>query len=598
MTHSSSHTFSVWAPAATAVGLVLDSPDADPVPMRPAGDGPGGRGWWTCDVAREEGRDYGFVLTGDDGETSAPRPDPRSTRQPHGVHGLSCVHTVDESRWTDHAWTGRQLAGSVIYELHVGTFSAEGTLDGAIAHLDELVELGVTTVEVMPLNAFNGEYGWGYDGVAWFAVHEPYGGPDAFQRFVDACHARGLAVCLDVVYNHLGPSGNYLPEFGPYVSASDGPWGSGMNLDGPDSGEVRRYILDNALRWFREFHVDALRLDAVHALHDGSAVHLLEELAVEVESLSTHLGRPLSLVAESDQNDPRLVTAREGGGYGLTGQWDDDVHHAVHASVSGERQGYYADFGSLEGLRAVLTGGFLHDGTWSSFRGRTHGRPLDTGRVPGSRLVAYTLTHDQVGNRAAGDRPSMNLSPAQQLAKAAIVLCSPFTPMLFQGEEWGAGTPFCFFTSHPEPELAEAVRQGRTREFAAMGWDPDTVADPQDPETFRRSTLDRSEQEREPHAGILATYRALLALRRAEPELSDPWLGAVRVESGTEAADDRWLVVHRGSLALVVNLGTEPCRVPVAGLPGPDAVLLASDAVADSGSVFCQAYGFAVVRTA
>ena len=475
--------------------------------------------------------------------------------------------------------------------MHVGTFSPGGTLTSAIEHLDELVELGVDMVEVMPLNAFNGEYGWGYDGVAWFAVHEPYGGPDAFQEFVDACHGRGLGVCLDVVYNHLGPSGNYLPEFGPYLSAADGPWGSGLNLDGPESGEVRRYIIDNALRWFDEFHVDALRLDAVHALHDGSAVHLLEELAVEVESLSTHFGRPLSLVAESDQNDPRLVTAREGGGYGLDGQWDDDVHHAVHAAVSGERQGYYADFGSLASLRQVLTGAFLHAGTWSSFRGRVHGRPVDVGRVPGSRFVAYTLTHDQVGNRAAGDRPSMTLSPAQQLAKAAIVLCSPFTPMLFQGEEWGARTPFCFFTSHPEPELAEAVRRGRTREFAEMGWDPATVADPQDPETFRRSKLDRSEQSRDEHAEILRTYRALIALRRAEPELSDPWLGSIHVETGTESPDDRWLVVHRGSLALVVNLGTEPCRVPLAG-----EAVVASGAVADADSVFCQAFGFAVVR--
>lgn len=579
--------FSVWAPSARAVGLVLDSAGAEPIPLRRAADG-----WWTSDLVREQGRDYGFVVTGDDDEVSPPRPDPRSPRQPNGVHGLSRVHRVDPSRWTDAGWTGRRLAGSVIYEMHVGTFSAGGTLTSAIEHLDELVKLGVDMVEVMPVGAFNGEYGWGYDGVAWFAVHEPYGGPDAFQEFVDACHARGLAVCLDVVYNHLGPSGNYLPEFGPYLSAADGPWGSGLNLDGEHSGEVRRYIIDNALRWFSEFHVDALRLDAVHALHDASAVHLLEQLTIEVEALSTHLGRPLSLIAESDQNDPRTVTAREGGGLGLDGQWDDDVHHAVHAAVSGERQGYYVDFGSLESLKQVLTGAFLHAGTYSAFRGRVHGRPVDVGRVPASRFVAYTLTHDQVGNRAAGDRPSMTLSPAQQLAKAALVLCSPFTPMLFQGEEWGAATPFSYFSSHPEPELAEAVRAGRRREFAATGWDPDEVADPQDPETFRRSVLDRSERAREPHAKILQVYRELIALRRAEPELSDPWLGAVHVEAGTEASDNRWLAVHRGSLALVVNLGTEPCRVPLAG----DAVL-ASGAVADDDSVFCQAFGFAVLRT-
>lgn len=579
--------FSVWAPHAREVGLVLDSPAADPVPMRRFTDG-----WWASEVRREAGRDYGFVVTGDDDNVGPARPDPRSARQPFGVHGLSRVHTVDPSSWTDTSWTGRRLAGSVIYEMHVGTFSADGTLTSAISHLDELVELGVDMVEVMPINAFNGEHGWGYDGVAWFAVHEAYGGPDAFQEFVDACHARGLAVCLDVVYNHLGPSGNYLPEFGPYLSAADGPWGSGLNLDGRDSGEVRRYIIDNALRWFSEFHVDALRLDAVHALHDASAVHLLEELAVATEALSTHLGRPLSLVAESDRNDPLTVTAREAGGLGLHGQWNDDVHHAIHAAVSGERQGYYVDFGSLDALHQVLEEAFLHAGTWSTFRGRVHGRPVDVGRVPGSRFIAYTLTHDQVGNRAAGDRPSMNLSPAQQLAKAAIVLCSPFTPMLFQGEEWGAGTPFSYFTSHPEPELADAVRTGRRREFAATGWDPDAVVDPQDPGTFLRSKLDRSEQSAEPHSEILRMYRELIVLRRSEPQLSDPWLGSVRVQTGTESPDDRWLVVHRGSLALVVNLGTEPCRVPVAG-----EALLASGAVPDTDSVFCQAFGFVVLRT-
>lgn len=601
MTSPRADTFSVWAPAAAAVGLVLDSPDAAPLPLHRVNGG-----WWVSDVPRENGRDYGYVVTRAvgrdannnnnqdqyDDESRTPLPDPRSMRQPYGVHGLSRVHEVDPTRWTDSGWTGRQLAGSVIYEMHVGTFSDVGTLTSAIDHLDELVSLGVDMVEVMPVNAFNGEYGWGYDGVAWFAVHEPYGGPDAFQAFVNACHVRGLAVCLDVVYNHLGPSGNYLPKFGPYLSAADGPWGSGLNLDGPDSGEVRRYIIDNALRWFAEFHVDALRLDAVHALHDASALHLLEELAVAVESLSAHLGRPLSLIAESDQNDPRTVTSREAGGLGLAAQWDDDVHHAIHAAVSGERQGYYADFGSLEALRQVLTRAFMHDGTYSSFRGRVHGRPVDVERVPGSYFVAYTLTHDQVGNRAAGDRPSMNLTPAQQLAKAALVLCSPFTPMLFQGEEWGAATPFCYFTSHLEPELAEAVRDGRRREFAAMGWDPALVADPQNPETFRSSTLDRSEQSAQPHARVLETYRALIALRRSEPELSDPWLGSVVVETGSASADDRWLVMHRGSLALAVNLGTEPCRVPVVG-----EVVLASDAVAEADSVFCQAFGFAVVRT-
>ena len=578
--------YSVWAPAAEAVGLVVGSPDADPVPMTPAGDG-----WWTSDVVAEAGTDYGFRLTDSGGHTGEARADPRSARQPDGVHGLSRVHGLDPAGWTDSAWTGRPLEGSVIYEMHVGTFSADGTLRSAIAHLDELVELGVEIVEVLPVNAFNGEYGWGYDGVLWFAVHEPYGGPDAVQEFVDACHARGLAVCLDVVYNHLGPSGNHLPEFGPYIRPGGSVWGDGLNLDGEGSGEVRRYVIDNALRWFEEFHVDALRLDAVHALHDSSALHVLEELAVATERMAAHLGRPLSLVAESDLNDPRLVTSRDGGGYGLTAQWDDDVHHAIHAAVSGERQGYYADFGSPETLRRALEGAFVHDGTYSSFRGRAHGRPVDRDRTPASRFVAYTLTHDQVGNRAGGDRPSMRLTPDQQLLKAALVLCSPFTPMLFQGEEWGAGTPWAFFTSHPEPELGEAVRQGRTREFAAMGWDPDEVADPQDPETFTRSKLDRGELARSPHREIREGYRALLALRREHAALTDPSLLSVAARTSDAGEDDRWIVVRRGDLELVANLGDRPCRVPASG----EALWSNAAAVTDEG-VDCEPYGCALVR--
>ena len=588
-TATPSATFSVWAPSAEAVGLVLHDRRATPVPMSRS-DG----GWWVSEVPRRPGTDYGFVLTRPDGTTTDPLPDPRSTRQPDGVHGLSRVHEVDRTRWTDHGWTGRQLAGSVVYEMHVGTFSEAGTLRSAVDHLDELVELGVDMVELMPVNAFNGEYGWGYDGVLWYAVHEPYGGPDALQQFVDACHARGLAVCLDVVYNHLGPSGNYLPEFGPYVVTGASAWGDGLNLDAEGADEVRAYIVDNAMRWFRDFHLDALRLDAVHALHDDSAVHILEELAAETDRLSAHLRRPLSLIAESDRNDPRTVTAREAGGLGLTAQWDDDVHHAIHAAVSGERQGYYADFGSLDCLSTVLTGAFWHAGTFSSFRGRIHGRPVDRGSLPGSRFVAYTCTHDQVGNRAAGDRPSQNLSTAQLLAKAAIVACSPFTPMLFQGEEWGAATRWAFFTSHPEPDLAEAVRSGRTREFAAMGWDPEQIADPQDLRTFLDSKLRRQEREQEPHRLIHHVYRELLSLRRRLPQLTDPALDRVRVTTGTEAPDDRWLALHRSEVILVVNLGTEPCRIPVSGRE----LLSHGATVTPDGTVSCEPFGFAVVRAA
>jgi len=517
-------------------------------------------GWWRADVDASPDSRYAFLL--DDSDT--PLPDPRSPRQPDGVHSPSQLHTLDESLWTDSRWTGRQLAGSVVYELHVGTFTPEGTFAAAVDKLDHLVALGVDFVELMPVNGFNGTHNWGYDGVLWYTVHEGYGGPDGLQTLVDACHARGLGVVLDAVYNHLGPSGNYLDRYGPYLAQGANTWGRSINLDGPDSGEVRRYIIDNALRWFREFHIDALRLDAVHALVDHTATHLLEDLAIETRRLSAHLRRPLTLIAESDLNDPRLITSRSAGGCGLDAQWDDDVHHAIHAAVSGERQGYYGDFGSMACLADTLRQGWFHAGTFSTFRGRTHGRPLDTRRTPASSLVTYTCTHDQIGNRAIGDRPGTYLDSGQLAVKAALVLCSPFTPMLFMGEEWGASTPFQFFTSHPEPELARATAEGRKAEFAEHGWSTDDVPDPQDPETFERSKLDWDELVREPHARLLDCYRSLLHLRRERAELTDPWLENLSVDYD-EAG--QWIVVHRGALRIACNLGAEPVTVPVGGSP-------------------------------
>jgi maltooligosyltrehalose trehalohydrolase len=473
--------------------------------------------------------------------------------------------------WSDGAWTGRQLPGSVLYELHVGTFTPEGTFDAAIERLDHLVDLGIDLVELLPVNAFNGEYNWGYDGVCWFAPHEAYGGPDGLKRFVDAAHARGLGVVLDVVYNHFGPSGAYAPLFAPYLSAAgSNPWGAAVNVDGPDSEEVRRYIIDSVLTWLRDYHIDGLRLDAVHALVDHNAVNILEQLAVEVESLSTHLRRPLSLIAESDLNDPKLITPREGGGYGLQAQWDDDVHHALHTVLTGEQQGYYADFGSLECLEAVLTGGFFHTGTWSSFRRRRHGRPVDRTRTPGHRFVAYLQNHDQIGNRAIGDRLSATLSPGMLRIGATLLLTSPFTPMLFMGEEWAASAPWQFFTSHPEPELAEAVRTGRRREFASHGWAEAEVPDPQDPATFARSKLDWDERGKPGHAELLDLYRRLIALRRRRPDLSDPRLDRVQVWHG-----DKYLVMRRGRTAVAVNLA--PVAQTVSLRAAPSSVLLATE---------------------
>ncbi|MFI7553429.1 malto-oligosyltrehalose trehalohydrolase [Micromonospora sediminimaris] len=535
--------FTVWAPEATRVRLHL--PGAADHEMR-AGRG----GWWRVEVP-DAGTDYAFLLDDDD----QPLPDPRSAWQPSGVHGPSRIYDHAAFGWTDGSWTGRQLPGSILYELHVGTFTPEGTFDAAIGKLDHLVDLGVDMIELLPVNAFNGEHNWGYDGVCWYAPHEPYGGPDGLKRFVDAAHAKGLGVILDVVYNHFGPSGAYAPKFAPYVGERHTPWGQAINLDGPHSDGVRRFIIDSILMWLRDYHVDGLRLDAVHAMPDTRAVHLLEEITVEVESLSTHLGRPLSLIAESDLNDPRLITPREAGGHGLHAQWNDDAHHALHTLLTGERQGYYGDFGTMECLVEVLTGGFFHTGTWSSFRSRQHGRPVDP-RTPGHRFVAYLQNHDQIGNRAVGDRLSASLSPALLRVGATLLMTAPFTPMLFMGEEWAASTPWQYFTSHPEPELATAVVSGRRAEFAAHGWPPGDVPDPQDPQTFLRSRLDWAELDKPEHREMYDFHRRLIALRKSRPELSDPHLFAVEVRHG-----DQFLVMRRGGCLVAANLAGKPQRV-------------------------------------
>jgi maltooligosyltrehalose trehalohydrolase len=550
--------YEVWAPAAESVQVEAGG---ERHAMSPAGR----PGWWTAEA---QGDDYGFVLDGE-----GPFPDPRSPWQPDGVHGLSRVYDHGRFAWTDGAWRGRPLAGSVLYELHTGTFTPEGTFDAAIERLDHLVDLGVDIVQLMPVAAFPGRHGWGYDGVDLWAVHEPYGGPDGLKRFVDACHRRGLAVVLDVVYNHLGPSGNYLGRYGPYFTdAYRTPWGPAVNVDREGSDEVRAFIIENALMWLRDYHLDGLRLDAVHAIQDHRAVHLLEELASAVSRLKAQAGRELFLIAESDLGDPRLVTSREAGGYGLDAQWSDDFHHALHSALTGERQGYYCDFGSLDALAKTLTRVFFHDGTWSTFRGRSHGRPVDTLRTPGDRFLGFLQNHDQVGNRATGDRISAGAPLELLKVGTGLLLTAPFTPMLFMGEEWGAATPWCFFTDHEEPELARAVSEGRRREFADHGWDSADVPDPQAPETYRRSVLDWAEPGKPHHRELLDWYRALIALRRAWPELTDPRLTEVSVEHG-----ESWLLLRRGRLRVAANLGTDPVRLPEGEL------LLASDSAVRPG---------------
>jgi maltooligosyltrehalose trehalohydrolase len=535
--------FRVWAPAATTV-------EAETGGQRHTMTRDGE--WWRADVS---GTDYAFRIDG--GE---PLPDPRSLRQPSGVNGPSRGYDHDEFRWTDDGWRGSEVYGSVIYELHTGTFTTDGTFDAAIGKLGYLADLGVTAVELMPVATFPGQRGWGYDGINLWAVHEPYGGPDGLKRFVDAAHGHGLAVILDVVYNHVG-IGNRLADFGPYfTSAHTTPWGPAVNLDQPGSDEVRAFLIGNALMWLRDFHIDGLRLDAVHALRDDRALPFLEELADAARALPKRF-----LIAESDANDPRVLTSDR-----IDAQWSDDFHHALHAALTGERQGYYADFGSMACLAKTFKSVFFHNNTWSSFRGRTHGRPVDVSVVYGYRFLGYLQDHDQIGNRATGDRITATLDPDLAKVGAGLVLTSPFTPMLFMGEEWAASTPWQYFTDHIEAWLAKAVSDGRKAEFATHGWTGD-VPDPQDEATFLRSKLDWSECAHEPHAGMLAWYRELIALRRRTPELTDPRLDRLVVDYDEQA---RWIVLHCGDLRVAANLSEQTVTIPVAGQH--TAVLVAS----------------------
>ncbi|MEV6109933.1 malto-oligosyltrehalose trehalohydrolase [Streptomyces sp. NPDC051940] len=532
--------FEVWAPKAQRMELVVEGRAHV---MRPAG-----RGWWRGDAEAVGGVRYGYRVDG-----GPVRPDPRSRRQPDGPDGPSAVVDHAAYAWR-HPWPGRPLNGAVLYELHTGTYTREGTLDAAAQRLPHLAALGVTHVELMPLCPIPGTHGWGYDGVSLWAVHEPYGGPEALKRFVDTAHGHGLGVVLDVVHNHLGPDGNHLPDFGPYFTdAHHTPWGAAVNLDGPESDEVRAYLVGSALAWLRDYRIDGLRLDAVHALHDDRARHFLAELSAATDALAGHLGRPLFLIAESDLNDPRLITPREAGGFGVHAQWNDDYHHALHTALTGEGHGYYADFAADPGraLAKTLTGGYFHDGTYSTFRGRRHGAPLDRVRTPAYRLLGYAQTHDQIGNRALGDRLSATLSPGRLACAAALVLLGPFTPMLFMGEEWGARTPWQYFTDHTDPELAEAVRRGRRREFAAHGWAEHDIPDPQDPATRERSCLDWSEPAKGPHDALLSWHRTLIALRRSQPAFTDPDLTRVRVD----VADGPVVRLGRGEFEVLVNLG-------------------------------------------
>jgi len=551
-------TFRVWAPLPRLVELQLQN---QRYAMQRKDDA-----WWTVEVASAAAdADYGFLLDG-----QGPFPDPRSPWQPNGVHSLSRVVDHAAFNWTNASFNAPPLSEALVYELHVGTFTPAGTFESAVEKLDHLVQLGVTHVELMPVAAFSGGHGWGYDGVHPFAPHQAYGGPDGLKQFVNACHARGLAVLLDVVYNHLGPSGNYLAKFAPYFNHRyHTPWGWAVNFDGADCGEVRRYFCDNALMWLRDYHFDGLRLDAVHAIFDQSARPFLEQLGDEVQQLARKTGRRLVVIPESDLNDPRLIWPHEHGGFALDAQWSDDFHHALHSVLTGETTGYYEDFGTLDDLAKALRQAYVYDGQHSKHRRRAHGRqPVG---LTGPRFLGYAQNHDQIGNRARGERLSQLVSPGRQKIAAALVFTSPFVPMLFQGEEWGASTPFQYFTDHPEPDLAKAVREGRRKEFAAFGWKPEDVPDPQAGETFERSKLNWSELGMTSHTEMLDWHRQLIQLRHTEPALSDGRLDQVNVRSDESA---RWLALERGLITTVCNLADRAQAIPVRS--GRHQLLLAS----------------------
>jgi len=510
--------FRVWAPYAKRVSIDLvgqsQLPIHLPVQMKPCE-----RGYFEATVLGiEPGTRYRYVLNG-----QKACPDPASRFQPDGVHGPSAVIDPDAFPWSDHSWSGIPLQRFIIYELHVGTFTREGTFQAIIPLLDYLQnDVGVTAIELMPVAQFPGARNWGYDGVSPFAVQSSYGGPEGLKAFVNACHEKGIAVVLDVVYNHLGPEGNYLGEFGPYFTDRyRTPWGCAINYDGPDSDEVRAYFINNALYWVTEFHIDALRLDAIHGIFDCSAGHILRELTEAVHAQADRLGRVVHVIAESDLNDVRVIAPIAEGGYGLDGQWNDDFHHALHTVLTGERTGYYEDFGRLDQLATALQEGFVYSGQRSSFRRRRHGnssipRPL-------SQFVVFAQNHDHVGNRAGGERLS-TLVPREALkVAAAACLLAPNIPLLFMGEEYGETAPFQYFTDHGDPALAEAVRKGRRAEFASFAWEGE-VPDPQDPATFERSRVHPGPQTQAEHVQLLRWYHWFIDLRKSVPALgsADP----------------------------------------------------------------------------
>ena len=516
--------FSVWAPFSRRVEVKILSPDERAIPLVE-----NSMGYWSGMVENASpGIRYVYRL-----DDEKERPDPASRFQPLGVHGPSQVIDPDEFAWGDHGWKGIPLKDFIIYELHTGTFTKQGTFESIIPHLDYLKELGIRAVELMPVAQFPGTRNWGYDGVYPYAVQNSYGGPEGLKRLVNACHQKGLAVALDVVYNHLGPEGNYLRDYGPYFTDKyKTPWGDAINFDGPYSDEVRRYFIGNALYWVTEFHVDALRIDAIHGIFDFSAKHFLQELGEAVHHRAEELGRHVYVIPESDLNDVRVINPLEIGGYGLDAQWNDDFHHCLRTLITAEKSGYYEDFGTIDQMEKAYRDGFVYSGQYSPFRKRRHGSSSKD--RPAQQFVVFSQNHDQVGNRVQGERLSSLVSFEALKLAAGCVILSPYLPLLFMGEEYGETAPFLYFVSHSDPDLIEAVRNGRKEEFKAFGWEGEPP-DPQDERTFLASELHWEEQTKGSHGTLLRFYKQLIALRTRTPALFE--LERERTEVGDCAAE-------------------------------------------------------------
>ncbi|MGQ9647295.1 MAG: malto-oligosyltrehalose trehalohydrolase [Thermodesulfobacteriota bacterium] len=543
--------FRVWAPRASSLSLrvVGCSNDLSMIPEE--------NGFYSLFVKDlGAGARYFYVLEGE-----YTRPDPVSRFQPEGVHGPSEVIDPDDFPWEDHNWKGVPLEEMIIYEIHTGTYTREGTFEAIISSLDYLMnDLRVTAIELMPVGQFPGERNWGYDGTYLFAPQNSYGGPKGLKSLINECHKKGLAVILDVVYNHLGPEGNYLANYGPYFTDRyKTPWGSAINFDGPESDEVRNFIIDNALYWVTEYHVDGLRIDAIHGIFDFSARHILNDIGEAVHQQAKKLGRSVWVIAESDLNDVRVIDSPKKGGYALDAQWNDDFHHCLHTLLTGERNGYYEDFGEIEQLAKALREGFVYSGQYSSYRRRRHGS--SSKHLPPSKFVVFSQNHDQVGNRARGDRLS-TLVPFEALKlTAAFVLLAPNLPLLFMGEEYGEEAPFQYFVSHSDPELIEAVRRGRKEEFSTFQWEG-TVPDPQDEMTFLRSKIDLELRHHEKHRTLLEFYRTLIQLRKEIPSLSTLDKRSIKIEA---FESEKAILIKRQSgsdqVIEVFNFNEKPVRI-------------------------------------